>query len=188
MLPHSMNGFVGVQQRQALSTNSTAPHSRTQASCTGSFVGSLGWTCDLVNNNFTVFDQGFEPKELVWPDAEYGNFSEAILGIATAPPMSYFIPFDTYWKDVTDAPVTEIVSPTSSCMLPYRRANNIPLQAILNIKGNLSEYIELQEAAIEELKRSTAVHGACFGITSIDGKSVSVVFVGWDSVQVVNSL
>ncbi|KZT64296.1 hypothetical protein DAEQUDRAFT_815076 [Daedalea quercina L-15889] len=109
------------------------------------------------------FDQGFEPKDLVWPEKEYGDFFREVLNIATAEPVSYFIPFDAYPEKAVTAPVTEI--------------------AVITLKGDVDAYTKLQDVAILELQKSPSVHEARYGITKIGEKQAAVAFVGWASVE-----
>jgi hypothetical protein len=54
------------------------------------------------------FNQGVEPKDTVWPAAEYGNFSEALSRI-TIDEQKVFLPFEDFPKEIVQAPVTDIV-------------------------------------------------------------------------------
>ncbi|KAH9829083.1 uncharacterized protein C8Q71DRAFT_447812 [Rhodofomes roseus] len=109
------------------------------------------------------FDQGFEPKDLVWPEQEYGNFFKEVQNIATAEPISYFVPFDGFPEELAAAPVTEF--------------------AVCTLKGDVEAYKKAQEAAIEELHKAPAVHEARYSVIEVGGKHVSVIFVGWDSME-----
>ncbi|KAH9932606.1 uncharacterized protein B0H18DRAFT_1102348 [Fomitopsis serialis] len=113
------------------------------------------------DSSTSALDQGFEPTDLVWPKDEYGDFFEEILNIATAKPVSYFVPFGTFPEKITTAPVTEI--------------------AVITVKGDVEEYERAYQAAVGA--KPPAMHDACYSITKIGGKQVSVVFVGWDSVK-----
>jgi hypothetical protein len=57
------------------------------------------------------FDQGVEPKDAVWPAAEYGDFKEALARIGGQDDSEHivFLPFEGFPREVIEAPVTEIV-------------------------------------------------------------------------------
>jgi hypothetical protein len=65
----------------------------------------------------TDFDQGFEPKDFVWPTSEYGDFKEQVSRISTEV-SSTFLPFNESPKEIANAPVTEFV-----CLTPLSHQN-----------------------------------------------------------------
>ena len=58
------------------------------------------------------------------------------------------------------------------------------IQAVITLKGEAEEYSKAQDAAVQELRNSSAVREARYGIAEIGGKQIAVAFVGWDSVEV----
>ena len=55
------------------------------------------------------FDQGVEPKDAVWPAAEYGDFKEALARIGGQEEHIVFLPFEGFPREAVEAPATEIV-------------------------------------------------------------------------------
>jgi hypothetical protein len=58
------------------------------------------------------FDQGFEPKDLIWPTSEYGDFTEKVAHISAEVPTTTFLKCQTFPMEITKAPVTELVCST----------------------------------------------------------------------------
>jgi hypothetical protein len=74
-------------------------------------IVALGNTSNA--NVTTDFDQGFEPQDARWPEAEYGNFPDALASIS-ASDQKVFLPFEKFPMEITKAPITEIVCFVSS--------------------------------------------------------------------------
>jgi len=53
---------------------------------------------------------------------------------------------------------------------------------VITVKGDVEEYERAHQAAVGA--KPPAAHAACYSITKTGGKQVSVVFVGWDPVEV----
>jgi hypothetical protein len=63
---------------------------------------------DTSNAETIDFNQGIEPKDTVWPAAEYGDFSEALARI-TSDEQKVYLPFEDFPTEIVVAPVTSIV-------------------------------------------------------------------------------
>jgi hypothetical protein len=63
---------------------------------------------DTSNVETIDFNQGVEPKDIVWPAAEYGDFSEALARI-TLEEQKVYLPFEDLPGEIVTAPVTSIV-------------------------------------------------------------------------------
>jgi hypothetical protein len=63
---------------------------------------------DTTNAELIDFNQGVEPKDTVWPTAEYGDFSEALARI-TLDEQKVYLPFEDFPREIVVAPVTSIV-------------------------------------------------------------------------------
>ncbi|THU99257.1 hypothetical protein K435DRAFT_964514 [Dendrothele bispora CBS 962.96] len=114
------------------------------------------------------FDQGFGPKDFVWDEAKYGDFTKEVMKIAQEPPQSAFMHFDDdkepFAKEVTDAPVTEL--------------------AAIELKEDLSE--EEASKTLNDIRsivrKAKNGKGACWGADNDKPKNV-YLFVGWESVE-----
>jgi len=111
------------------------------------------------------FDQGFEPKDVVWPKAEYGGFKEGLAYISRESTTSALCEFKTFPKEITKAPVTEIAIATLKDGVKYAEVNAI---------------IESFTESVRD--KVPGLHGVTGGNNSTNDREVYVI-LGWDTIE-----
>ncbi|KIM87485.1 hypothetical protein PILCRDRAFT_278443 [Piloderma croceum F 1598] len=110
------------------------------------------------------FNQGVEPKDTVWPAAEYGDFSEALSRI-TIDEQKVYLPFEQFPREIVGAPVTDI--------------------GILTLKEGVK--VEEFKKIIDPFRASLAgkvpgYHGSAWSVDSTNDRKI-FLFAGWDSIE-----
>ncbi|KAH9949052.1 hypothetical protein B0H21DRAFT_841415 [Amylocystis lapponica] len=110
------------------------------------------------------FEDGFRPKDLVWPVEEYGGFLANVAAISAAESVSAFMPLPEFPREVPEAPVTEVEVITLK-----------PDAALDAFRGAI-------DAGLARVRASEGSHGGCWSMPGGDSRK-AYIFVGWDSVE-----
>jgi len=127
---------------------------------------SYGFQVEDPNQLYWIlhFDQGFEPKDFVWPTSEYGDFAQEVSRISTKV-SSTFLRGEAFTKGITTAPVTEVASLTLSDDAKIQDFN----ASLRIVETNL-------------VSKEPTMHNITWAVNSSNERQVHL-FLGWDSTE-----